>query len=138
MNSRASNAYKLQPSYLSPCMSFYTNSIIACYENDWNPFCSTRSTQELYTNRLYPVHLRMPPRVLDPALKILERRCNASQARKVQQRQVRAYTIPGVQNTNSGHNPCMTEIAATFCSSYVHTWRQGNDRKKVLSFIFFM
>ena len=126
-------------------------------------FCSTRFTpmQEFYTNRWYPVHLcipenrytdllrlfgpldlkqmaeiQIPPRVLDPTLKILERRCNASQARKVQ-RQVRTYTIPGVQNTNSGHSPCMTEIAATFCSSYVHTWRQKNDRKKIVSFIFF-
>ena len=117
--------------------------------------------QEFYTKICYPVHLRIPenrytdllrlfgpldlkqmaeiqipPRVLDPTLKILERRCNASQARKVQ-RQVRTYTIPGVQNTNSGHSPCMTEISATFCSSYVHTWRQRNDKEKSFFLHFF-
>jgi len=33
--------------------------------------------------------------------------------------------------------PHITEIAATFCSSYVQTWRQGNNRgNKVFSIIF--
>ena len=64
MNSRASNAYKLQLRYLSPlyvlvfCLSIPIHHCML-----WKRlqgFCSTRFMQEFYTKICYPVHLRIP------------------------------------------------------------------------------